>query len=272
MMFPQREVLMRRSMNAAIAACALCAFATGPAGADRVVLSFEGSAYGFIPLGRAALDVSIDPDSYEARAQIQSGGLSALFDRTDLSAVAAGEAQGVLWRRYDLDHSYAKKHRKVALQSTPAGIVADIRPMFRVSINPPTEADKAGARDPVSSLVAMGVAVGRTGNCAGTYPTFDGRFRYDLILRVEGRDRHRGGGYDGDVLKCKLRYRPVSGYDTPGAMSKRIPEGEIWFALDGGQIAAPIRVTAPLPLGHAAIKLATYTRPRVEVVDVAPRP
>lgn len=265
---------MRSLRIAAMAAFALVALATGPAGADRVVLSFDGSAYGFIPLGRAALDISIDPETYEARAQIKSGGLSALFDRTDLSAVAAGDAQGVAWRRYDLDHFYAKKHRKVALQATPAGVVADIRPAFRVSINPPTEADKMGARDPVSSLVAMGVAVARTGNCAGVYPTFDGRFRYDLILRVEGRDRHRGGGYDGEVLKCKLRYRPVSGYDTPGNMSKRIPEGEIWFALDGEQIAPPVRVTAPLPLGHAAIRLASYSRPRVDVAAgaAAPRP
>ena len=267
---------MRKLAFAAIAAFALSAQAllADPAGADRVVMSFDGSAYGFIPLGRAALDISIDPDSYEVRAQIQSGGLAALFDRTDLSAVASGGANGVVWRRYDLDHSYAKKHRMVALQASDAGVAADIRPPFRVSINPPTEADKKGARDPVSSLVAMGVAVARTGSCAGAYPTFDGRFRYDLILRIEGRGRHQGGGYDGPVLKCKMRYTPVSGYDTPGQMSKRIPEGEIWFALDGGQIAAPIKVTAPLPLGHAAIRLTGYSRPRVDVAagESAPKP
>jgi len=253
---------------------ALACVLASPAHADRVLLTFDGSAYGFIPLGRAALDISVEGDQYRAAAQIQSGGLAALFDRTDLRAVATGESTpDVGWRTYDLDHSYARKRRVVALRATADGIDARITPPFRISINPPTDADKRGARDPVSSLVAMSVSVARTGTCTGVFPTFDGRFRYDLLLRVEGRDRHRGGGYDGPVLKCKMRYAPVSGYDTPAQMSRRIPEGEIWFALDGdATFAPPIKVTAPLPLGHAAIRLASFKRARVDVTADSPNP
>ncbi|MBU6371957.1 MAG: DUF3108 domain-containing protein [Alphaproteobacteria bacterium] len=265
---------------AATAAAILCAMATTatPAHADRVLLTFDGSAYGFIPLGHATMDISLGDDSYRAAAQIKSGGLSALFDRTDLRGVATGAVAGpaVSWRTYDLDHAYARKRRVVALRATPDGPPqAQITPAFRPSVNPVSLEEKRVARDPISSIVAMSVAVARTGTCAGAYPTFDGRFRYDLVLRVEGRDRHAGGGYSGPVLKCRMRYVPVSGYDTPDNMRKRIPEGEIWFALDGTEsFAPPVRVTAPLPLGHAAIRLASYKRAQVDVASetVTPTP
>lgn len=262
---------VRRGMRAAWAgAIGLLALALAPAAhADRVLLTFDGSAYGVLPLGRASMDITISDDSsYRAAAQIQSGGLAALFDRTDLRGLSTGAAEGatVSWRTYDLDHAYARKRRVVALRSTPEGPQAQITPMFRASRFPPSPEEKRVARDPISSLVAMSVAVARTGTCAGAYPTFDGRFRYDLVLRVEGRDRHAGGGYVGPVLKCKMRYAPVSGYDSPDNMRKRIPEGEIWFALDGAaNFAPPVRVTAPLPLGHAAIRLASFKRARVDV-------
>ena len=264
-------------MRLAAVVMAASVLAAAPAHADRIVLTFDGSAYGIIPLGRASLDFSVDPDAYRVGGQIQSGGLAALFDRTDLRAISTGGADAIVWRTYDLDHSYAKKRRIVAMKATPDGVNADITPPFRVSINPPSDADKRGARDPLSSIVAMAATVARTGDCTGVYPTFDGRFRYDLTLRVEGRTRHSGGGYDGPVLKCKLRYTPVSGYDTPKQMSKRIPEGEIWFALDGDvALAAPVRVSAPLPLGHATIKLSSYKRARVDVatetVATSPQP
>lgn len=255
-------------MRLAAAVMAASVLAVGPAYADRIILTFEGSAYGIIPLGRASLDFSLDPDAYRVGGQIQSGGLAALFDRTDLRATSTGAAAAVAWRTYDLDHSYAKKRRIVAMKATPEGVDADITPPFRISLNPPSDADKRGARDPLSSIVAMATTVARTGDCAGVYPTFDGRFRYDLTLRLEGRTRHSGGGYDGPVLKCKMRYTPVSGYDTPKQMSRRIPEGEIWFALDGdAALAPPVKVSAPLPLGHATIKLASYRRARVEVAS-----
>lgn len=251
-----------RLIGAALLALCLAA----PAHAERVLMNFDGSAYGIIPLGRAALDISIDLDQYQAGAQIQSGGLAALFDRTDLRAASAGVANPVGFRTFDLDHAYARKRRVTSIRATETSIDSLSTPAFRVSVDPPTEAQKREARDPLSSLVAMSAAVGRGGTCEGRYPTFDGRYRYDLVLRVEGRDRHAGGGYDGPVLKCRMRYVPVAGYDSPKAMSRRIPEGEIWFALEGAEgFAPPVRVSAPLPLGHATIRLASFKRVRVDV-------
>ncbi len=243
---------------------------------DRFVMQYDGSAFGVIPLGGAMIDISVDDQTFLARATIKSGGLAVLFDRTDLAARSEGvvAAQGVSPARFQLDHSYAKKHRVTDMRLSPTGVEAVIVPPHR---DPeeirPSAAQKRGVRDPLASLASMAVDVARTGRCEGVYPTFDGRFRYDLSLRAEGRDVHRGGGYDGPVLKCRLRYKPVAGYRTPERFSQRIPEAEIWFALiEGARVAPPVRISAPLPLGRAGIRLSTFHRPAVIVEADSPPP
>lgn len=260
---------MRAAVLGAIAAAALGL--AEPARAERYALEFDGLAFGFIPLGAATIDIAVSDDGYVSRATIRSGGLSALFERTDLSARAQGALRdgAVRPERYQLDHSYSRKRRVSDMRFTADGVDALITPPHG---DPeeirPTAPQTRGARDPLSSLTAMAVDVARTGRCHGAYPTFDGRFRYDLTLRPEGPDTHRGGGYDGPVLKCRLQYRPVAGYRTPERFARRIPEAEIWFALSpGARIAPPVRVSAPLPLGRAGIRLTAFRRPSVQVGD-----
>lgn len=242
--------------------------------AERVVLTFDGVAYGVIGLGTASMDLGVEAGGYQAAAAIKSSGLAALFDNTDLKARVSGAVDGprVAWGRYSLDHGYARKRRLVEMRATPGGVEQLVTPDFGFKGDPPpSDEQKRAARDPLSSLVAMAVQVKQTGTCAGVFPTYDGRYRYDLAMRVEGKDTHRGGGYNGPVLKCKLRYTPVSGYKRDTNMGRRIPEGEIWFALEGAEtFAPPVRISAPLPLGVASIRLASFKRAEVTIVADAP--
>lgn len=241
--------------------------------AERYLLRFDGSAYGIVPLGDATIDLGMSADGYVSAATVRSGGLAVLFDRTEIRAQSEGAADGaaLTFRRYQLDHSYARKRRLIDMSPTPDGIEAAITPPLGDPMEiRPTDAQKLGARDPLSSLTAMAAQVAATGSCAGVFPTFDGRFRYDLIVRIEGRDQHVGGGYDGPVQKCKVRFKPIAGYRTAREMERRIPEGEIWFAMiPGARLAPPVRVSAPLPLGHAGIRLRSFKRAAVDIGEQA---
>jgi hypothetical protein len=242
-----------------------------PLQAEEFVLQFDGSAYGIVPLGGANLRFRFDDQNYRAAATITSGGLAALFDRTELRAQSAGAANGVAWRTFNLDHSYARKRRVSFLENGPDGVSALVTPApSNPGEPPPTPAQKAGARDPLAALAAMGRQVAQTGNCAGVFPIFDGRFLYTVTLTREGTDRMRADGFDGPVLKCKMRYQPIAGYRAGTQMGRRIPQGEIWFAkIDGARMAPPVKVSAPLPLGHAAIRLTSLKRAEVTVESTA---
>jgi hypothetical protein len=263
-------------VRTALAALALALCAASPAAADRFSLTYDASGLGFVPLGAMTVDANVSDEDYEVTATIQSRGILNLFERTNLTATSSGLIQNgaVHWRRYDLDHRYSRKRRVIAMQATDVGVTAEITPNYRIWGSPPTsDEQRRASRDPVATLVAMAIDVGANRRCSGVYPTFDGRFHYLMQLSGGDIDDFRGGGYDGEVLKCDLAYIAVAGYEQRDAGRRRIPEGEVWFALmPDTSFAPPVRITTPLSAGAANIRLASYRRARVDVELTATTP
>lgn len=264
-------------MRALVLAFTLCAFAT-PAAADRFALAFEGSALGVLPLGGITVDADVSEGSYRITSTLRSSGLLNLFERTNLRAEANGVIEGgaVHWRRYDLDHHYSRKHRQVTMIVGPDGAVnAEIVPNYRLWGDPATsDEQRRRSRDPLSSMVAMSIDVGDTRRCAGAYPTFDGRFHYLLELSGGEIDDFDAAGYEGDVLKCSLAYIAIAGFEARDAGRRRVPHGEVWFALVPDLRFAPVvRIQTPLAAGGATIRLSRFTRATVDVTPTeAPAP
>jgi hypothetical protein len=256
-------------MRAAFAFVALLLFAT-PASADRFALTYDGFGLGFVPVGGVTVDADIAEDSYDISATVRSRGILNLFERTDIQASASGLINNgaVRWRRYDLDHRYSRKHRTISMQPDESGVItSQIEPIYRTWGEPPaTEEERRSSRDPLSNVVAMAIDVGRSRTCEGTYPTFDGRFHYLLQLGGGDIDAYEGGGYEGDVLKCSLSYIAVSGFNRRDSGRRRIPQGQVWFALmPDTTFAPPVRISTPLSAGGATIRLASFRRARVDV-------
>lgn len=257
-------------MRAVLLAIAALFMSAAPAAADRFILNYDGMGLGFIPLGGVTVDADVSDDSYSVSAQLVSGGLLNLFERTNLRAEAAGQIQNgdVFWRRYGLDHHYSQKHRTIDMRVDDGGaIVTEIVPNYRLWGSPPTsDEQRRRSRDPLSSMIAMSIDVGQTRRCAGDYPTFDGRFHYLLELAGGEIDRFRGAGFDGYVLKCSLAYIAVAGFEMRDAGRRRIPHGEVWFALmPDTSFAPPVRISTPLSAGGAVIRLASFRRAEVDV-------
>ena len=258
-------------MRALVIALAAFAFAT-PAAADRFALEYDGAALGLVPLGRINVDATVTPRGYRITTRIRSSGLMNLFERTDLTATAAGriDESGVSWRRYELDHRYSRKHRIISMRAGADGaVVAEITPNYRLWGEPPTsEAQQRISRDPLSTMMAMAVDVAMNRRCAGAYPTFDGRFHYLMELSGGRFDDYDGGGYAGEILKCDLAYIAVAGFEASDRGRQRIPEGEVWFALaEQSHFAPPVRIETPLSAGGAVVRLTSWLRAEVEVAD-----
>lgn len=250
-----------------LALAALFTFAA-PAAADRFVLTYEGLGLGFVPLGGVTLDADVSAESYDIGAMLESSGFVNVFERTNIVASASGEIRGgeIAWRRYDLDHRYSRKRRVIAMQMTDGAVSARIEPNYRLWGQPATSVEQRNrSRDPLSSLVAMAIDVGQTRRCSGVYPTFDGRFHYLLELAGGEIDTFDDGGYQGEVLKCSLAYIAVAGYEPRDVGRRRIPHGEVWFALmPNTTFAPPVRIATPWPR-RAVIRLGSFRRARVDV-------
>lgn len=262
----------------AFALTALFLLPPAQAAAERFAIEYEGAIYGVLDLGEIYLDLTVSEANYDVTAKLRSGGLLRLFEPTDLVAQAAGALNGdaLSWSRYDLDHSYSKKRRVTSLRRDESGAIsAQITPTYRLWGEPPaSEAQKQEARDPLSSIVAMGVDVARGAGCAGNYPVFDGRHRYDLVLSDGREGRLNRGGFKGRAIKCKLRYVAIAGYNPSEQEGRaRVPSGEIWFGLvEGAAIAPMVRAVIPTERGRAGISLKRFDRPTVIVAPEADTP
>jgi hypothetical protein len=264
-------------MRAALLALFLCAVSATPAAADRFAMTYDGAGLGFVPLGSVTMDADVSEDSYQVRATLRSGGLLNLFERTNLVAEASGDIRNgsVFWRSYSLDHHYSRKHRTVSMSVGEGGIVnAVITPNYRLWGAPPTsEEQRRRSRDPLSSMMAMAIDVGQTRRCAGSYATFDGRFHYLLELAGGDIDDFNGGGYRGRVLKCSLAYIAVAGFEERDSGRRRIPHGEVWFALvPDSRFAPPVRISTPVSAGGAVIRLTSFRRAAVSVTETPASP
>ncbi|MGD9978978.1 MAG: DUF3108 domain-containing protein [Hyphomonadaceae bacterium] len=256
-------------MRAVLAFAALLFVAT-PAAADRFALTYDGFGLGFVPVGGVTVDADVSDESYDISATLRSRGILNLFERTNIQANSSGLIENglVRWLRYDLDHHYSRKRRQISMQADASGeITSQIEPIYRTWGDPAaTDEQRRLSRDPLSNVVAMAIDVGRTRSCEGAYPTFDGRFHYLLQLGGGDIDDYEGGGYEGEVLKCSLTYVAVSGFNPRDAGRRRIPQGQIWFALmPDSTFAPPVRISTPLSAGGATIRLASFRRASVDV-------
>lgn len=257
-------------MRALALAIALLAAGVAPTSAERFTMRYDGYGLGLVPLGGVNVDVGVYDDSYRVTAHLRSGGLLNLFERTDLRAESAGIINNgaVHWRSYTLDHYYSRKHRTIALMVGDDGAIASqITPNYRLWGEPPaSDEQRRRSRDPLSSMIAMAIDVGQTRRCAGAYPTFDGRFHYLLELGRGEVDEVDVGPYEGQVLKCSLAYIAVAGFEARDAGRRRIPEGQVWFALmPDSNFAPPVRISTPISAGGAVIRLSEFWRSEVVV-------
>lgn len=244
---------------------------------DRYFMEFSGAWLGFVPVGDLALDAFLNATSYEISAVMRSGGIAALFDRTTLSATAAGSMtpSGPAWGRYDLDHVYAAKRRVTQMRGRSDGGVDTMVTPAHGDLGDPkaTAAQADAARDPLTAIFTLGLDVARTWRCTGAADVWDGRFLYRLSLTPKGYlRRHAQGGYDGPALRCALRLTPIAGYDAKERNeAARWPTAEVWFGLIGGsRLAPPVHIVAPFALGDVSLTLRTFLRVQVSLDDALP--
>lgn len=229
--------------------------------AETYRLNYEAVVLGVVVLGEATYQVDSTAQGYSARATMRTSGLARLFDQTDITARANGTraGAGLIWSRYELDHSYAHKSRRIRLARASGRVTADIAPRYSdMGVPPATATQQDQSYDPLSALFALGSQVGAARTCRGSVLVFDGRQHYRLAVSGGSRGTFNGGGYEGPALSCQFRYEALAGHSADFNRAN-VPEATAWFALPAQPgFAAPLRLTVPTPLGDALLDLRGY--------------
>lgn len=230
------------------------------ANSQGVTVQYAGSVMIF-QVANIVISSTFQEETYQASARFTAAGLAALFTDADIEAGVSGYREGPRlqpWRYSHLNHA-SSKNRIVGIDFPEGVATPDINPPFGNMGEPPASAEqRAGAADPLSTLLSVGLGsvADENGRCDGTLAVFDGRARYNLRFEYAGEHYVRTRAWQGDAQVCQAYYEPISGYEEDEFPSDDVIAEPItmWFApVEGTNIHVPVRIRTNAGFGGATI-------------------
>jgi hypothetical protein len=251
----------------ACTAAIMILLAASPAAAGTLTLGFEVYGGG-LHLVNGTLRIARSDDRYAVRIEARGTRLVDLLTGWSYVAEAEGRmtaagpapasfrSERTLRRRHEIRHMRYGGDGAVEVVDVPPqspGDAAAVPPDFR-----------PGTLDPLSALFA--VATTGPAGCMGRLPVFDGRRRYDILVRGDGTETleaSRHARYSGPASRCIVTMRPVAGFESDrdaGAFFEYGAErtATLWHAPAGPRgKSVPVRMRIDMPGSSLVLHLAT---------------
>ncbi|MFT3810992.1 MAG: DUF3108 domain-containing protein [Micropepsaceae bacterium] len=226
-----------------------------------------------LSVGQMQLELTLKGGAYEAKVYVEPRGLASTFTSNTVSAVATGLGQlGQLQPTYSWIQQFSTKRTQTVTMRMEAGAAPDVtaEPVYENIENPATDAQKAGAVDPVGGLLSMILLPGAGPGdkaCGESITIFDGKRLYAFDMWSDGtKDVKRGaGGYAGPALYCVASYRRIAGWGDKYMARKSDSKVEAYFApigkgADGGPaFYLPVRLWSDAEVGDVVAIPASVT-------------
>ncbi|MEZ5810403.1 MAG: DUF3108 domain-containing protein [Rhizobiaceae bacterium] len=203
----------------AIAAVTLCVLAPPPAGALEKPSAHQAeyrlSFLGF-PIARSTFVSRFSGDTFVMDGTLKSAGLARMFDRTVAHTRVSGRLaqDGVEPLGYELNYTSGNKRQRTAIRFHNGDVVEteNVPPLKKRGADwvPLGAGDLAAVFDPLTA--AMIRADTPRAVCNRTIRAYDGEMRVNLKLGYAGMKPFSTKGFKGDVVRCRARFEPVSGY------------------------------------------------------------
>jgi hypothetical protein len=260
-----------------------------PASTGRVVnLGYE-VYLGGLHIFSMNVDMALRPGSYSVAAAGGTRGMIGWIYKWDVKLAAEGVDAG------GLDKAGAIRPKSYVSvtdwQSTPKTMKLAFGEggSYDVQRNPPEEIDvadegelpaalPANAVDPLSLAVAATRALAASGKCEQTLPVFDGKRRYDLIVKDLGEATIAKNSYSiyaGPALRCGFTMERISGFSKKRRYTRQwdeetsVPPTVFMAQIRADLPPLPVRYEGAIALGDMVIHL-TKADVRSEVAQNAP--
>ncbi|MBO0346636.1 DUF3108 domain-containing protein [Roseibium sp. CAU 1637] len=239
---------------------------TAPAQAAKANVGglYNISLAGFT-IGKASLSLVLQGNAYSAKVGLEPSGIGTLFSTGKGGAEASGWLVGnkVVPSKYQMASHAADIDFFVALKQGSGHIRSfEVAPQFRPNEEriKVTSRHRNNAMDPLSAAL-MPVRIGKKGlsaeACKRTLPIFDGWTRFDIKLSYKGMETVSGNGYDGPVVVCKARWKPVAGHRPSKDSVKYMANAEMetWLAPAGREdVLIPYRISIQTKTGRLVLE------------------
>ncbi len=155
-------------------------------------------------------------DTFVLNGRLKSAGLAAMFDKTVADTHVTGRIadDGVEPVDYQLNYVMGGKAQKTAIRFENGSVVEteNVPPLKKRGAKwvPLNVNDLSAVFDPLTASMVRANSPREV--CNRTIKAYDGEMRVNLKLRYAGTKPFRTKGFKGNVVRCKARFEPVSGY------------------------------------------------------------
>jgi hypothetical protein len=198
-----------------------------------------------VTAGEFTFNASFDGGAYRANAERRLTGLARALagSAQDYSYSAQGALRAGAARPASYSHKGGKRGRVVNVAFNADDVVTTATPAMGMGNPPATREQRIGTLDQVSMLVDMVALPAGADPCKRTMKIYmDGRARFDLVFRPNGRTNVSTKGFRGEAVRCAVAYRPIAGFSDPQDVT-----GDLSFVfgrLPNGMLA-PLRIELP---------------------------
>lgn len=275
-------VVVARRTLAGLAVAGIAATAVAPPAGARedsyFAIGYTVSLNG-IPLGKGSFSGRVAGGAYRLKGDARLTGIAGML----FEYKATGEVDGHLGRT---NHS-PRRFGSSASDDRSSQIVSMSFSRGRVdqlSVRPAARASKdyisvrsGHMTNVVDPMTAMIISAGRDGalspdDCNRTIPVFNGRERFDLVLRYKNMQTVSGNRrttYAGPAVVCQALYRPIAGH-RPGRSEIEYyasrKDMEVWLAPAGDTgLLVPVRMVVPTPIGTGIIQATAFAASHASV-------
>jgi hypothetical protein len=220
-------------------------------------------------LGEFDLSASINGSDYEVEAKGEFSLLAGMLYRASGRTTSKGNLSksGPQPAKFMVNYDSGKKKERRELRFS-GGAVQDISIVPRKKRRPDryvpvTDAQLRNVLDPLTAAFLYARWDGPAGDvriCDRTVPVFDGKQRFDIVLKPKRTQTlSNGAPLPGAVAVCQVKYVPIAGHkpDHPGV--KFVAENddiEVWLAaVPGTTLHVPYRIVMPTTWGTGSVTL-----------------
>ena len=187
----------------------------------RVEADYNITVSGF-RIGKLQLKGAYVDRAYTLRGQGRVTGIAGIFVDFNGETVSSGMIgrNGPAPRKHNITYNTSQINFVTDI-SFSGGKVESLKaePQFkpredRVAV---TRSHMSGVVDPISALTVRVAGTDKDNDqrvCARTLRIFDGRERYDLPMTFSKVETVKTAEFSGEVVRCKVRYKPISGHRT----------------------------------------------------------